>query len=266
MRSLIVESILTILLFWISSGVSASDDVPTPFYTIPAHTIINSERAYNPVSGIAPMSLNQNRLGISYSNRYLMKETNTFLGFGSYNLKYVSLGFSANYFGNQSFWYSTQSFLLAKKLNDKISVGVAFSHTIVDQGAQYSTIHQYAPSLGMSVKPMKKWQLSSVLRNISHQQTASYGYNDFVLGLRYFVKNISIHTQVEKMQKTKTQIDFMGEYDINQKVYFLLRTSTGYEPLSLGVECKYSSISMLFMFSYHTKLGTSPEVSMYKSW
>jgi len=239
--------------------------MPRSFFTIPAHTIINSERAYNPISGIAPISLNPNCIGISYSNRYLLKETNTFLGFGSYNFKFISVGFYANYFGNQAFWYSTQSFLLAKKLNDKLSLGVSFSHTIVDQGAQYSNFHQYAPSVGMMLKPLNKWKFSTALRNISHQQNTAYGFNDFVIGISYFVKSISIHAQVEKMQKAKTQIDFMGEYDLKKKLYFLLRTSTGNEPLSLGVECKLSGISILFIFSYHTVLGSSPEVSMYKS-
>jgi len=266
LSSLIVKSIIIFLFLGLSLNVKSADDSPRSIFAIPAHEIINSERAYNPISGISPIALNQNRLGISYSNRYLLKETNTFLGFGSYNFKFISIGFSANYFGNQAFWYSTQSFLLAKKLNEKLSFGISFSHSFINQGAIYSNIHQYSPSIGISFNPMKNWKFSTALRNISHKQNSSFGYNDFVIGMSYFVKSISLHTQVEKMQNAKTQFDFMGEYDLKKKLYFLLRTSTGNEPISLGVECKLSGISMLFMFSYHTVLGSSPEVSMYKSW
>ena len=265
MRSLTVKSIIVIL-FLVSSVASATDDTPRSFFTIPAHSIITSQRAYNPVLGIAPIAFNQNRVGISYSNRYLLKETNTFLGFGSYNLKFVSLGFSADYFGNQAFWNSTQRFILAKKLTEKISLGVSFSHTLINQGAQYSTIHQYAPSVAISLKPLETWQFSSALRNISHQKNTAYGFNDFVIAGTYSIKNLSLHIQLEKMQQAKTKIDVMGEYDLKKKLCFMLRTSTGNEPLSLGIDCKFLGISLFFLFSYHAQLGSSPELSMYKSW
>jgi len=249
-----------------SSSTFATDETPKTIYSIPVHTLINSESAYNPISGIAPIALNQNRFGVSYSNRYLLKETNTFLGFGSYNFKFMSLGYDANYFGNQAFWYSTQSVMIAKKLTENLSFGVAFSHTFIDQGSQYSNFNQYSPSLGLSYKPIKNWKISSVLRNISHKQNNSFGYNDFVVAGSLFVKNIRFHAQFEKMQNLKYQLDFMGEYSFKKKLTFLLRTSTGNEPLSLGVEYTTQGISMLFLYSYHIYLGSSPELSMYRCW
>lgn len=266
MRSLLALFNKIFLLFLVSSELFASDDTPRAFYSIPSHTIINSERAYNPISGIAPISLNENNIGLTYSNRFLMKENSSVVGFGSYKLKQVSLGLFANYFGNQAYWYSSQSFLLSKKLNDKLALGISFSHTIVNQGSEYKAIHQYTPSIGLSILPFPNWKISSVLRNISHNKKTSYGSNDFAIGISYIAKNISIHTQVEKMQNTKSQFDIMGEYNINKRIYFLLRASTGYEPISIGAEVRLSGISLLFYYSYHTYLGSSPELSMYKNW
>lgn len=253
-------------MFLVSLELVASDDTPRAFYSIPSHIFINSERAYNPTSGIAPISFVNNNLGLTYSNKYLMKETSTFLGFGTFAFKHICLGGFVNYFGNQNYWNSTQSLILAKKIHEKLALGVSFSHTIINQGTEYKAIHQYTPSVGISLKPFPKWKIATVLKNISHNENNSYGSNDFILGISYISKNINIHSQIEKMQKSKTIFELFGEYSVSKKLCILLRTSTGNEPLGIGAELHIYGITFMFLYSYHIYLGSTPELSMYKNW
>ena len=230
------------------------------------HTVINSDKAYNPLWGIAPISFTKDRLGISYSNRYLVKETNSFLAFGIQSFHYFTIAYSANYFGNDAYWYSTQSIVLAKKLSDKLSLGISFSHCFIDQGQQYKAINEFAPSIGICCKPFTHWIFTSAVRNIARRQDNAFGINDFVIAGSLLVNNFTIHSQFEKMQNNSSEFTIQGEYAIKNNHCFVLRTSSGKEPISCGFECTIQGIRMLFLYSYHIYLGSSPELSMYKSW
>lgn len=240
--------------------------MPRAFIAIPAHQQISSIKAYNPFSSIASIAFLHKRFGLSYSNKYLMKETNSFYCFGSYNFSSLNIGFTADYFGNQTFGYSTQRILLAKILNNNMAIGISFSHKALFQSSGYNTIHQLTPSVGINIKPFKNISLACVLEDISRNHENEYGNNAFKIGIGYIEKMINVHLQVEKANKETGIVSLTGEYNINKQLSFLLRTATGLEPFSLGMECTLSGIQFRFLYSYHVHLGSSPECTMYKDW
>lgn len=247
-------------------SINASHGQSTGYVALPSRNLINSDKVYFPNSGISQIALVSDRIGISYTNQFMIKDMNTVNGFGVYNNKYITIGGNAVFFGNGDYNISTQSIQIAKKIEKKLSIGVEFTHTMIHQPATFNSIHQYNPSIGISFKPNDKFMFSSAVKNIALNNNSHTYTENFYLAISYFVKHFSVHGQLYKSANSSSIFTIAGEYSIANKVAFLLRLSSGNELMSFGMEYKFANISIACSFAYNNYLGVSPECTLYRKW
>lgn len=242
----------------------AQNEIPGVIPSFNNSVIINSDRAANPLSSISRISTTKNRIGIEYSNPYLLKDLHSGSIFGSYQFKWICLGTRFSIMGNDYLQTYNQELTLAKLLAKKISIGVGFSHTFINQPNEYPDMHFYSPSMGLSFAPSDKFRLSSCLKNIAISN--QHVQQEFIIAFSYIIKSLSLHCQLEKYWDEKTFVDFAGEYKFKKIATVFIKTSTGKTPFCVGAEFVIAKTNISIDFSYHKYLGTTPGTDFYKEW
>ena len=246
------------------SNGTASDNTSIAIPLIPRFVNITSQNSYNPILSIGGMPEISSRLGIVYSNRYMLKETNSILLFGCKSWKRISLGLSSDYFGISDYWMSSQQIIVSKKLSQTFNMGLSITNILSDNSTQKDIKDIIVPSIGLLIYPSNSWKLSCKLQNISHNSSRTEDFNTFQLSISHQINQLNFHLQFDKQYKNKQELHFFIDYICNQQLIFYFRASKSNEPIGCGIDFKGKKITYRLQFSYHSSLGLSSEFEISK--
>lgn len=205
--------------------------------------------------------------GLSYENRFLMKELQSQALAAAIPLKVGVISVGGHTFGYNRYRTYKAGIGYSLKLADKISAGVQLNYLGVQLPEAYGSKNSMSAEAGILAKLTEKWNMGFSVSNISRSRLAEYGDDRFTtvirLGTAYeFSKKFLWSAEVEKDLEYSLRGRSGVEYYIIDQ--FCLRAGVATAPLevSFGLGYHPGKIKLDFGTAYRQILGWSPHFSI----
>jgi hypothetical protein len=206
--------------------------------------------------------------GVSFENRFLLKDLATKSLVAAVPTKYGVIGLSVSSFGNCKL-YSENKYGLAyaKAFGDVFSMGIQFDYLSTNIAENYGKSGVIAAEAGIQAKLAKNLYIGSHIFNPTRALIAKY--NDeraptiIRLGLRYeFSKVVFTSIEVVKDIEKKPAYKVGIEYMIIKQFYLRVGVASNpfYNAFGFGANLKKFKLDV--STSYHQTLGYVPQLSM----
>jgi hypothetical protein len=211
-------------------------------------------------------------VGVSYNNRYLLKETSTAVLGVVLPLKNGSDVFAVNlyHYGGGNFGAMKAGIAYAKSFASVFSFGLQFDYLLdYFNDAMYGKRSGFTFETGLYGQITKDFSLGfhvynpARLKMITYNDIPEYIPTILRLGLAYkFKEKCIVGLDVEKNLDTKLQIHTGIEYTLLK--FLILRGGIRFPDFSfsLGVGTEWKGLFIDFASSYHVHLGYSPQLAI----
>jgi hypothetical protein len=231
-----------------------------------ASVTINDVWAYhhNPAALIGIKKL---AFGVSYENRFLLRELQSQGFVVAYPLKRGVISVGAQTFGYTNFRTYRSGFGYAMALTDNLSVGVQMNYHLVRLPQAYGRHQTVTAEMGFMAKITENWHLGFSVLNLTRNKLSYYQedrYSSLLrLGTRYNVSNKVIFLgEVEKNVDYPIRFKSGIEYSPAENVYFRGGFGTAPIEFSFGFGYHWKGIYKLDVGSaYQQIIGWSPNLS-----
>ena len=231
-----------------------------------ASTCISDVWAFHHNPG-ALASLDKTSVGISYENRFLLKELQA-QGFAvAQPIKKGVLSFGGQLYGHSLYRTSRVGLGYSLQLSEKISAGVQINYQSL-RISNYGQKGTVSGEFGMLAKINEKVNVGFSVFNLNNAKLSAYQDDRFStflrVGLSYKVSSkVSILGEAEKQVDAKLRPKGALEYQISDKFY--LRLGAAGNPIELTFGSGFSFTNGLkidFGTAWHQLLGWSPHVGL----
>jgi len=211
--------------------------------------------------------LKEATVGVSYENRFLMKEFQTQGIAYAQPLKYGVLSVGAQFYGYKQFRTQRVGAGYSLKLAERFYAGVQLNYLGLQLNENYGNRHGVSAEAGLQALISENWRLGFSVTNIGRAklndfQNERYTTN-FRLGTSYNLSNkVLFLLEASKSIMDKTRFKFGVEYQAIKSFY--VRAGVAGAPIeaSLGFGYKWKVISIDFGTAYRQLLGWSPHISL----
>ena len=205
--------------------------------------------------------------GVSYENRFLLKEMQSQTLVGVIPLKKGVLSFGSQVYGYSQFRSFKTGIGYALPLAEFISAGVQLNYQGVRLNQNYGSVNAMTAEFGLLTKLNKKVAIGFSIYNIGSALLDEYQYDRFTnllrLGLKYQLSDkVMFLSEIEKNSEYPLNVKISTEYLPTDNVY--LRGGFSLQPVafSFGFGYVFEKFFMLDVGStYHQVLGWSPAIS-----
>ncbi len=206
-------------------------------------------------------------VGVSYENRFLLREMQSESVVGVIPLKKGILSIGSQIYGYTQFRSFKTGVGYALPLAEFLSAGVQLNYQGVRLNQNYGNANAMTAEFGVLSKLNKKVSIGFSIFNIGSAILDDYEYdrysNEMRLGVRYQLSNkVMFLSEIEKNSEYPLNVKFSTEYLPADNVY--LRGGFSLQPVSYSFGLGYvfaKSVMLDFGTSYHQFLGWSPAVS-----
>ncbi len=231
-----------------------------------ASAAVNDVWAYHHNPG-ALTGIKKVAFGVSYENRFLLKELQSQGFVVAYPLKRSVISFGGQTFGYNNLRTYRTGFGYAMELTDFLSFGVQMNYNLVRLPQAYGSNQSITGEVGMMAKIKENWHIGFSIFNISRNKLADYQEDRYTtmlrLATRYNVSNkVLIVGEVEK--NVEFPIRFKTGVEYNPLENFYVRGGFATAPIEycFGVGYHWKGIYKLDAGSaYQQIIGWSPNVS-----
>lgn len=231
-----------------------------------ASTCISDVWAYHHNPG-ALASLNKTSVGISYENRFLLRELQG-QGFAvAHPIKKGVLSFGGQLYGQSLYRTSRVGLGYSLQLSENISAGVQLNYQSL-RISNYGQKGTVSGEFGMLAKINERVNVGFSVFNLNNAKLSLYQDDRFTtylrVGLSYKVSSkVSILAEAEKQIESKLRPKGALEYQISDK--FFLRAGVAGNPIEITFGTGFTFLNGLkldFGTAYHQLLGWSPHIGI----
>jgi hypothetical protein len=204
--------------------------------------------------------------GVSYENRFLLKELQSQALAVALPLKVGVISVGANMYGYKRYRAYKAGLGYSLKLAEKISAGVQLNYQglrITDYGSKGNV----SAEAGIFARFTDNWTMGFSVFNLNRAKLAEFGDDRFSTYMRFgtayeFSKKFLVALEAEKDLEYPLRVRGGVEYKLIEQ--FVLRTGVQTAPLevSFGLGYHPKMVHIDFGTSYHQILGWSPHFSM----
>ncbi|MBI2281778.1 MAG: hypothetical protein HYU68_13970 [Bacteroidetes bacterium] len=205
--------------------------------------------------------------GISFENRFLLKETSYKAGAFVLPLKAGTFGLSITSFGYSAYSENKAGLSYGIKLAEKIAVGVQVNYLNTRLSGDYGQASTFTAALGVIANLSKELSIGVHVYNPNRTKLADYN-NERVptimkLGLDYkFTDKVFLGVEAEKDINFNPVVKVGVEYHAIDILYLRGGISTNPTMSSFGFGLKLKDFKLDFSSSYHQTLGLTPSISL----
>lgn len=214
----------------------------------------------------AMADLEKQAFGISYENRFLLKELQSQgLVYGQ-PLKKGVISFGAQTYGFKTYRTNRVGLGYSMKLSEKFSAGVQLNYQNIRLTENYGSKNTVTAEVGILAKITEKWSIGVSAFNLGRNKLADFQDDRFTtlmrLGTSYqFSKKVLVTAEAEKNVDFPLRAKAGIEYQLVEKFYLRGGFATQPIELSFGFGYKFSVFQLDFGSAYHQQLGWSPHFS-----
>lgn len=205
--------------------------------------------------------------GLSYENRFLLKELQS-QGFAvAVPLKVGVISVGGQLYGSQQYRTSKAGFGYSMKLSDKFFAGVQLNYLGLRLPENYGSANTVTGEVGIYAKISEQWKIGASVFNLGRARLADFADDRFTtmmrLGTSYtFSEKVLVALDFEKNLDYDVRIKTGIEYEVVNR--FKLRGGFATAPieLSAGIGYEWKQLQLGVGSSYHQILGWSPNFAL----
>lgn len=213
--------------------------------------------------------LKEGGVGVSYHNRYLLKELQQQSITFALPLKVGVISAGAQTYGQTQFRTNRIGVGYSMILAEKLSAGVQLNYQNVRLNSDYGTKHQVSAEFGLLAKLSKDFSLGFSVVNLNRAGLSTTTYADdrfstvFRLGANYMISNkLNFLLEVEKEVETDVRLKGGIEYQPVENFYLRFGANGGPVELSFGFGYQWQQLSIDINSFWHQTLGWTPGASL----
>ena len=205
--------------------------------------------------------------GVSYENRYLLRELQSQGFVVAYPLKRSVISFGGQTFGYNNFRTYRTGLGYSMELTDFLSLGVQMNYNLVRLPQAYGKNQTVTGEVGVMAKITENWHVGFSIFNISRNKLSSFQEDRYTtmlrLATRYHVSNkVLIVGEAEKNVEFPIRFKTGVEYNPMENLYVRGGFATAPIEFCFGLGYHWKGIYKLDVGSaYQQILGWSPNVS-----
>ena len=206
-------------------------------------------------------------IGISYENRFQLKElSRNFIGL-ALPTESGTIGISALSFGNQLYSEAKYGLAYARKLNDKMSLGVQLNYMTTRLPADYGSRKNLSAEVGLMASLSDELQVGVHVFNPTQSELSESVSENiptvFRIGAQYKVsEKVFIAAETEKDLEREAIFKSGIQYHVLEKLYLRTGISTNPTYSSFGFGMLLEQFIIDFSTSYQPRLGYTPQFSI----
>jgi hypothetical protein len=205
--------------------------------------------------------------GVSYENRFLIKEISVRGGTVALPIKAGTFGLCITNFGYSQYSENKYSLSFAKAFGDKLSAGIAMDYLSTKIAEGYGTRGALAAEAGIIAKPIKALTIGAHVYNPTRAKISEYDNERLPtiirLGADYlFSDKVRIAVEAQKDMKYKAEFKAGLEYLPVKELYLRIGISTNPTLSSFGFGINLKNFKIDVAANYHQTLGISPQLSL----
>jgi hypothetical protein len=215
----------------------------------------------------ATAGIKEIQIGMSYQNRFLLKEFQTQALVASIPLKKGVLSLGTLYNGAKEFRTLRSGIGYALQLTDIFSLGVQINHQLIQLPSYYGSKNGATAELGLKAMINPKWSIGMSVFNLGRARLSTYGDDRLTtvlrLGSAYIIsEKLTAAFEVEK------NVDYPASFklgmDYNAANNFFIRAGARINPLlfSFGFGYKVKNWAIDAGTEWHTFLGWLPTLGV----
>jgi hypothetical protein len=219
---------------------------------------------HNP-AGLA--SLKSFSAGLSYENRFLLKELQSQGLTVALPLKTGVLSFGAQLYGFELYRTQKVGAGYSIKLSEKFSAGVQLNYQGIRLTDNYGSKHSATAELGILGEITENWKIGVSVFNLGRAKLADFADDRFTtlmrLGTSYKVSDkVLFSAEAEKNIEYPLRFKAGMEYQAVKNFFFRFGAATAPVEITFGFGYKFKTFQLDLGSAYHQRLGWSPNVSL----
>lgn len=206
-------------------------------------------------------------VGISYENRFLLKELSLRGGVAALPIKAGTFGLCITNFGYSQYNENKYSLSFAKAFGNVFSVGIALDYLNTHIAEGYGNKGTAAAEVGIMAKPLKGLSIGAHVFNPTRSQLSAYDHEKIptiirIGGTYSFSDKVIIALEANKDLVKKAE--FRGGLEYNAVKGFYLRIGISSDPVlsTFGFGLQLHNFNIDLAASYHQVLGISPQLGL----
>jgi hypothetical protein len=205
--------------------------------------------------------------GVSYENRFLVKEISVRGGAVALPIKAGTFGLCITNFGYSQYSENKYSLSFAKTFGEKLSAAIAMDYLSTKIAEGYGNRGALAAEAGIIAKPIKGLTIGAHVFNPTRARISSYDDERLPtiirLGADYmFSDKVRFAVEAQKDIKYKAEFKAGLEYLPVKELYLRVGVSTNPTLSSFGFGLNLKNFKIDFAASYHQVLGISPQLGL----
>lgn len=211
--------------------------------------------------------VNELTAGLSYENRFLLKELQS-QGFAvAVPLKVGVISVGGQLYGSQQFRTYKAGLGYSMKLSDKFFAGVQLNYLGLRLPENYGSANTMTGEVGIYAKITDDWKIGASVYNLGRAKLSEFADDRFSTIMRFgtsytFSEKVLIALDFEKSLDYDVRIKTGVEYEVVKN--FKLRGGFATAPieLSAGIGYEWKHFQLSVGSSYHQILGWSPNFAI----
>ncbi len=211
--------------------------------------------------------IKETSVGISYENRFLIKDLQS-QGFAfAQPLKVGVISVGGQFFGNRNYRSQRVGVGYSMKLTPKLFAGVQLNYQGLQLGENYGNKNTLTGEAGIVAYITDKWKFGASVTNVSRTKLADYVNERFQttmrIGTSYNLSNkVLFLAEVQKSIDYQFRGLFAIEYTPIEQLF--IRGGVGINPteFGLGIGYRFKFIHLDVGSNFHPVLGWSPHVGL----
>jgi hypothetical protein len=211
--------------------------------------------------------IHERAIGVSYENRFLLRELQSQGFVYAQPLKKGVISFGVQSFGYKNFRTFRGGLGYSMKLSEKFMAGVQMNYQSLNLTEFYGSQHTLTAELGIQCLLTEKWRVGMSLFNLGRAKLSAYQDDRFStlmrIGMAYtFSEKLIFLTEAEKNLEFPIRLKSGLDYKITKQFYF--RTGVATEPVefTFGFGYKLKNFQLDLGSAYHQQLGWSPHFGL----
>ncbi|MDR2848903.1 MAG: hypothetical protein LBV39_07360 [Bacteroidales bacterium] len=203
-----------------------------------------------------------------YENRWNVKQLAVNAGAIAVPVKTTVIGLNYRHFGYTQYSDTKFGLAVAKKLWEKIAVGVQMDYFHTYYAYDYGQFNVLSAEIGIQYEPIKNLKAGAHLFNVTHSKQKAnpdeYVPTVMRFGLSYSIQDMAtVSVETEKDMRMKAIFKAGLEFKPVRNLYLRYGMSNGlmYQ-YAFGVGYSWKHFSFDMAFSHHKLLGYSPHLSL----
>lgn len=212
-------------------------------------------------------NLTKVEIGLSYENRFLLKELQTQSVVYAQPLKKGVMSLGATFYGLDVYRSGRAGFGYSLQLFENLCAGVQMNYQSIHFSSNYNVSRTVTAEAGLYVKITDRWKLGISVFNIGRSKF-SRDFDERIstvmrIGSLYqFSEIVRVTIEAEKNVNYLLRLKSGVEYNPLKKVFFRVGVATQPMEYAFGFGYRFSHIQLDLGSAYHQLLGWSPHFTL----